>query len=72
MEVAGGRARPGAIRDRKPKALTQAELGLLLTAIPGEWRLFFEVLTQSGLRIGEENIGLTWEHVELGDLGRAC
>jgi integrase len=47
------------------KSLTRAELGLLLGAIPQRWRLLFEVLAHSGLRIGELT-GLTWEHVDLG------
>lgn len=46
------------------KALTQADLNLLLSAIPSRWCLFFEFLTHSGLRISEA-IGLTWEHVDL-------
>lgn len=49
----------------KAKALTRAELALLLAALPAEWRLFFELLTHTGLRISEA-IGLTWQHVELG------
>ena len=32
---------------------------------PRSWRLFFEFLTHTGLRISEA-IGLTWQHVELG------
>lgn len=47
------------------KALTRAELAVLLAAMPAEWRLFFEFLTHTGLRISEA-IGLTWQHVELG------
>jgi integrase len=52
--------------DDRAKALTRAELALLLAAIPGEWRLFFEFLAHTGLRISEA-IGLTWEHVDLGE-----
>ena len=33
--------------------------------IPERWRLLFEVLAHTGLRIGELT-GLTWEHVDLG------
>jgi integrase len=47
------------------KALTRAELALLLAALPAEWRLFFEFLTHTGLRISEA-IGLTWRHLDLG------
>jgi integrase len=36
----------------------------LLAAMPDEWRLFFEFLTHTGVRISEA-IGLRWEHVQL-------
>ncbi len=60
---------PAAVEDEEPdeeraKALTREELGLLLAALPECWRLFFELLTHSGLRIGE-TIALTWDHLEL-------
>jgi integrase len=35
------------------KALTDAELKRLLAALPDPWRLFFEFLGETGLRIGE-------------------
>jgi integrase len=47
----------------KPKALTEAELRAFLDALPGEWRLFFEFLAQTGLRIGEA-IALTWNDLD--------
>ena len=50
----------------KAKALTRAELAILLAAIPEDWRLFFEFLIHTGLRISEA-IGLRWEHVDLGE-----
>lgn len=52
--------------DKQAKALTREELGLLLAALPERWRLFFELLTHSGLRISEM-VGLTWQHVDLGE-----
>jgi integrase len=52
-------------KDDRAKALTRQELRLLLLAIPEDWRLFFELLAHTGLRISEA-IGLTWEHLELG------
>lgn len=52
--------------EEQAKALTRADLKLLLAAIPPRWRLFFEFLTHTGLRISEA-IGLRWEHIELGD-----
>ncbi len=66
--VQGVRVPPAAEDDDgdRAKALTREELGLMLAALPTEWRLFFELLTHTGLRIGEM-VGLTWEHVDLGD-----
>ena len=52
--------------DDRAKALTREELALLLAAIPEDWRLFFEFLAVTGLRISEA-VGLTWEHLDLGD-----
>jgi integrase len=54
--------------EEKAKALTRAELGMLIDEIgrrPGEdWVLFFDFLWHTGLRISEV-IGLRWEHLEL-------
>jgi integrase len=52
--------------DDRAKALNRKELGLLLAALPEDWRLFFEFLTATGLRISEA-VGLTWEHTDLGE-----
>ena len=62
---------PAGQRNEEPegeraKALNRKELRLLLAALPEDWRLFFEFLTATGLRIGKA-IGLTWEYVDLGD-----
>jgi integrase len=51
--------------EEKAKALTRAELSLFLAAVDEDWRLFFDFLWQTGLRIGEAT-GLRWEHVDLG------
>ena len=55
--------------EEKAKALTRAELAILLDEVERrsgeEWRLFFDFLWQTGLRIGEM-IGLRWEHLDLG------
>jgi integrase len=53
----------------RAKALTRAELALLLAALPAEWRLFFEFLAHTGLRISEA-IALRWEHLDLGERPR--
>jgi integrase len=50
--------------DERAQALTRHELSALLAKMTPEWRLFFEFLTHSGLRISEA-IGLTWRHVDL-------
>ncbi len=52
--------------EEQAKALTRADLKLLLAATPPKWRLFFEFLAHTGLRISEA-IGLRWEHVDLGE-----
>lgn len=66
VRIPNGSEEPGEGGDERAKALTRKELRLLLAALPKDWRLFFEFLTVTGLRISEA-IGLTWEHVELGD-----
>jgi integrase len=65
---------PAAPADEAPgqdraKALTRAELGIFLEAAPADWRLFFEFLAHTGLRISEA-IGLTWAHLDLGESAR--
>jgi integrase len=55
--------------DQQAKALTRIELTLVLAALPAAWRLFFEFLTHTGLRISEA-IGLTWADVDLGKTPR--
>jgi integrase len=51
--------------DERAKALTRQDLSALLAKMTPEWRLFFEFLTHSGLRISEA-IGLRWRDVDLG------
>ena len=57
------------VEDDRAKALTRSELALFLAALPSRWRLFFEFLAHTGLRISEA-IGLTWAHLELGETPR--
>jgi integrase len=47
------------------KALTDEQLRAVLAEVPDEWRLFFEFLGHSGLRIGEA-VALTWADVDFG------
>lgn len=46
-------------QEERAKALTREELGALLAELPEEWRLFFEFLSHTGLRISEA-IGVQW------------
>lgn len=54
---------------QEARALTRAELTRLLGHLPERWRLLFELLAHTGLRISEA-IGLTWADVEFGDRPR--
>jgi integrase len=47
------------------KAMTHAELARLRGRLPKRWRLFFELLAQTGLRISEA-LGLEWSDVQFG------
>jgi integrase len=51
---------------RKRRPLTANDVVTILGAMPEDWRAFFTLLAQTGVRIGEL-LGLTWEHVHLGD-----
>ena len=48
------------------RTLTVDDVGRILDALEPTWRRFFELLAMSGLRVGEA-LGLTWQHVHLGD-----
>lgn len=54
-------------KDAPPKALGPDELVTLLDVLPGRrwYRLFYEFLAATGLRVSEAR-GLTWTHLELG------
>jgi integrase len=52
-----------------PRALTRAELSIFLAEVPETWRLFFEFLAHTGLRISEA-VGLTWARLDLGEKPR--
>jgi integrase len=51
--------RRGDEEEEHAKALTPEELSSLLAELPEPWRLFFEFLAHTGLRVSEA-IGLTW------------
>jgi integrase len=51
---------------RRRRKLTAADVTAILGVMEDRWQLFFLTLTQTGLRVGEL-LGLTWEHVHLGD-----
>jgi integrase len=48
-----------------PKALTPDQLRALLDAAPADWRLLFELLAHTGLRISEA-LALEWRDIDLG------
>jgi integrase len=50
----------------EPRRLVDTDVNAILRAMPDEWRAFFVLLAQTGVRIGEL-LGLTWQHVHLGD-----
>jgi integrase len=50
----------------KPKKLTAADVLAILDVMSDQWRAFFTLLAQTGVRVGEL-LGLTWENVHLGD-----
>ena len=50
--------------ERQTKALSEDELRAFLDALPTDWRLFFEFLAHTGLRIGEA-VALTNADVDL-------
>jgi integrase len=53
-------AKPG------PKRLSAADIEAVLNAMPEEWRAFFLLLVQTGVRVSEL-LGLTWANIQLGD-----
>jgi integrase len=57
---------PSGAVDEPPKALTEEELARLLDAIPPDWRLFFEFLAHTGLRIGEA-VEVRWGDLDFGE-----
>ena len=50
---------------KQVRAMTRAELAVVLAALPEPWRPFFTFLAQTGLRISEA-VGMEWQDVELG------
>ena len=55
--------------EERAKAMTRAELAAVLGALPERWRLPFELLAHTGLRISEL-LGLDWQDLEMGDRPR--
>ena len=51
--------------EEQVKALTEAELATLVEHTPDSWRLLIELLSESGLRIGEA-LALEWRDVDTG------
>ncbi len=64
-ELRINRRRGEADEQQEAKAMTRVELQRLLAEIPEQWRLLFELLAKTGLRISEA-LGLDWSDVEFG------
>lgn len=64
-----GRRSDGEVEEQHAHAMTRERLAHFLSAVPEEWRLFFELLAHSGLRISEQ-IGLDCGDVLFGDRPR--
>jgi integrase len=60
-----GVSRPSTDERELRKALSREELARLLGAIDEHWRLFFELLAHTGLRIGEA-VELRWSDIDFG------
>jgi integrase len=56
--------RPVDLEPRRVRVLTREQLAAVLTALPDEWRLCFELLASTGLRIGEL-LELRWADVDV-------
>ena len=55
--------------EREQRALTRKELSSLLGHVDSDWRLFFELLAHTGIRISEA-VALEWHDVEFGTTPR--
>ena len=51
---------------RKRRQLTVADVDAILSSFEPPWRLFFELMSHTGMRVSEL-LGLTWVNVHLGD-----
>src|SRR5215210_2142519 len=60
------RARGDAEEELEVKAMTHDELARVLEELPEDWRLFFELLAHTGLRISEA-LGLDWSDLKFGE-----
>jgi len=59
-------SRPAKPDEQPPaRAMTPEQLTAVMRALDPEWRLFFELLAATGLRIGEA-LELRWSDVDLG------
>ena len=63
------RQREDAEEEVEAKAMTREELARVLDELPDDWRLFFELLAHTGLRISEA-LGLDWSDLKFGERPR--
>jgi integrase len=64
VRVNGRRDDEDADGEPEAKAMTLAELARVMAELPPAWRLFFELLAKTGLRVSEA-LGLDWGDVDL-------
>lgn len=50
----------------EPRRLGEKDVVAILQAMSGQWQVFFYMLAQTGVRVGEL-LGLRWKNVHLGD-----
>jgi integrase len=62
IRVGQGQAR---IEPRRVRAMEREQLAAVLAAVDPDWRLFFELLAATGLRIGEA-LELRWSDIDFG------
>jgi integrase len=63
------RRRADAEEEPEVKAMTGDQLARVLDELPEDWRLFFELLAHTGLRVSEA-LGLDWADLEFGETPR--
>ena len=69
VRINGRRSHDGQEHEQQAKAMTRMELAAVLAALEDRWRLPFELLAHTGLRISEL-LGLEWDDLVFGERPR--